>query len=431
MEVQHDERLRETIYWETLPSGLKVGVLPRKGWREATARVAVNYGSNDSVFVPPGASQPVEVPAGIAHFLEHKLFESEEGNAFDRFSALGADANAYTSWQQTVYYFTTTRNFRECLDVLLEMVQTPYFTDETVAKEQGIIGQEIRMYLDHPEWRSRQNLLEAMFQRHPVRIDIAGTEESIRRITKDDLYLCYRTFYHPANMMVFVAGDVDPEAVVAQVAEKVESRGYQPQPPIQRIYPEEPPEVGERRREEELAVSQPIFRLGFKERQVGERGRPLLVRELLTGIVLDAVLGRASPLYNRLYEDGLIDSRFGSDYTGEETWGLTTIAGPTRDPVELEKRLLEGIAEARERGIDPADFERAKKKALGRFLFFMNSTESIAYVVTDGFFKDIGLFDILPTFESLTLEEANERLREHFDPRYAVTSIIWPRGGRK
>lgn len=427
MEIHHDERLRETLYWETLPSGLRVGVLPRKGWREATGRVAVNYGSNDSLFIPPGQKEPVQVPAGIAHFLEHKLFESEEGNAFDRFAELGADSNAYTSWQQTVYYFSATDNIPQCLDTLLDMVQTPYFTDESVAKEQGIIGQEIRMYLDHPEWRSRQNLFEAMFQKHPVRIDIAGTEESISRITKDDLYLCHRTFYHPANMMVFVAGDVDPQAIINQVAENVEKRGYKPQGSIQRIYPEEPPVTGERRREQELAVSLPILRVGFKERVVGQQGRELLDRELLTSIILDVVIGRASPLYNSLYEGGLIDGRFGADYTGEVTWGLTTFAGPTRNPEELEERLLQGLAQARQQGIDPAEFERAKKKALGRFLSLLNSTETIAYVVTDGFFKEIGLFEILPAFEALTLEAANERLQEHFDPDYVVTSVIRPR----
>ncbi|BDG62047.1 EF-P 5-aminopentanol modification-associated protein YfmH [Caldinitratiruptor microaerophilus] len=429
MEVHHDERLRETIYWETLPSGLRVGVLPRKGWRETTGRVAVNYGSNDSRWIPPGETEPVEVPAGIAHFLEHKLFESEEGNAFDRFAALGADANAYTSNQQTVYYFSTTDRVPECLETLLDMVQTPYFTDQTVEKEQGIIEQEIRMYLDHPEWRSRQNLLEALYQKHPVRIDIAGTVESIRQITKEQLYRCHATFYHPSNMMVFVAGDVDPQAVIQQVADNVEKRGYRPQPPVQRLYEPEPAEVAERRREQELAVSQPIFRLGFKDRRVGETGRDLLRKELLTSVVLDGIIGKATPLYNELYEAGLIDGRFGFDYTGEPTYGYTTFAGPTRDPEALEARLLEGIEKARRQGLESYDFERAKRKALGRFLSMLNSTEMIAYVVNDGFFKNIGLFDVLPVAESLTLDEANERLREHFDPQYAVTSIIWPHKG--
>lgn len=427
MEKQYDPRLKETLFWETLPSGLKIGVLPRRGWREATGRVAVNYGSIDSAFIPPGATEPVRVPDGIAHFLEHKLFESEEGNAFDKFAALGADANAYTSWQQTVYYFSATDNIFPCLEILLDMVQEPYFTPETVQKEQGIIGQEIRMYLDSPDWRSRQNLLEAMYQEHPVRIDIAGTEESISQITAETLYQCHRTFYHPSNMMVFVGGDVDPQQTIELIARNVERRGYKPQGEIRRLLPREPDAPGERRREQHLSVSQPVYRLGFKERQVGDRGRALLAKDLLTTMILDVIMGKASPLYNRLYEDGLIDARFGFEYTGEVTYGHTSFAGPTRDPEELERRLLEGIEAARQHGLAAEEFERAKKKSLGRFLSFLNSTDMIAYVVNDGFFKDVGLFDILPVAEALTVEEANARLREHLDPAYAVTSVIWPR----
>lgn len=426
MQVQRSERFNETLVWETLSSGLRVGILPRPGWREVTGRVAVNYGSIDSMFVPAGGTEPQQVPDGIAHFLEHKLFESEDGDAMTRFAALGAESNAYTSWTQTVYYFTTTENVTESLDILLDMVQEPYFTAETVAKEQGIIEQEIRMYLDHPDWRSRQNLLEAMYHRHPVRVDIAGTVESIHRIDKDLLYLCHRTFYHPSNMLVFVAGDVVPDAVMEQVRKRVDTRGYQPRPPVQRLFPAEPPAPVERRREHKMSVHQPLLRLGFKERRVGEQGEPLLRRELLTGIIIDIMAGKTSDLYTELYEQGLIDQRFGADYHAEPTFGNSVFAGPTRDPVALEQRLLAGIARVRDSGLDERDFERVKRKTLGRYLAMLNSTESIAYLVTDGYFKGIGLFDLLTVAESLTLAEAEARLKEHFDPDYAVTSTIWP-----
>lgn len=429
MDRQFDSRTRETLFWGTLPSGLRVGVLPRPGWRKTTAQVAVRYGANDLRFVPPGGAELVETPAGIAHFLEHKLFESEAGDAMSQFAALGADCNAYTGKAQTVYYFTATDRFTDCLEILLNMVQEPWFTDESVAKEQGIIEQEIRMYLDDPDWRSWQNMLEAMYREHPVRIDSAGTVESIKAITKELLYQCHSTFYHPSNMLLFVAGDLDPEQVLAQAAENVERRGYQPQEPVQRAQPAEPEQVAERRREQELVVNQPILRLGFKERRVGLRGRELLRQEMLTSMVLDVVAGRASALYNSLYEEGLIDGRFGADYTADVDYGHTSFAGPTRDPAELERRLLEGIAAAAARGLDPQDFERAKRKTLGRFLSFLNSTEMIAYVAIDGYFKEIGLFDILPVTESLTPAEADARLREHLDPDYAVTSIIWPKRG--
>jgi len=423
----YDPLLKDTLYSERLENGLTVFVLHKPGYKQATGRVATHYGSVDSRFVDPQTGTQVQVPDGIAHFLEHKLFEDESGNVTDKFSELGADSNAYTTYTHTVYYFGTTQNFDACFALLLDFVQNPWFTDESVRKEQGIIEQEIRMYLDDPSWRSSANLLEALYVDHPVRIDIAGTVESIHQITKDTLYLCHRTFYHPSNMVVFVAGDVDPVQVIAKVRDNFAAHNYDRQPEIRRIVPSEPPRINEQRRSQSLVVSQPLFRMGFKDQQVGLRGPELLEQDLLTTIVMDAICGRGSRLYTDLYEAGLIDQRFGFEYSPDETFGYSYFAGPTRDPVALEKRLLSGLAEACQHGLSEADFERARKKTIGRAINLMNDLDSIAYVFVDAFFKGADLFQLIPVAQGLKLDAANDRLRSHFDAKYAAVSLIEPK----
>lgn len=426
MQKRHDPILQDNFYLERLENGLTIAVYHKPGYQMRTARIAAHYGSIDSQFVDPQTGQTVRVPDGIAHFLEHKLFEDETGNVSDRFAELGAESNAYTTYTHTVYYFNTTENFDDCLELLLNFVQKPWFTDESVAKEQGIIEQEIRMYLDDPGWRSSANMIEALYVNHPVRIDIAGTVESIHQITKETLYLCHRMFYHPSNMVLFVAGDVDPARVIETVAQNYSQRNYPRQAEIQRVMPEEPKAVLERKRTQKLVVNQPILRLGFKDESLGLLGRDLLELDLLTAVVMDAVCGKGSSLYTELYEAGLIDHRFGFEFTADETFGYSFFAGPTRNPDELESRLLKGLQAAQARGIDPGDFERARKKALGRIIHTMNDVDSIAYLFQDGFFKGIDLFDLIPVSQALNLEKANRRLRDHFSVSQAAVSVIEP-----
>jgi predicted Zn-dependent peptidase len=427
MEKHYDPLIKDALFVEKLDNGLTVAVLQKPGFKQATGRIATHYGSTDSRFVDPKTGKEIDVPDGIAHFLEHKMFEKDWGNVSDKFSELAADANAYTSYTQTVYYFNTIENFDECLDVLLEMVQTPWFTEESVAKEQGIIEQEIRMYLDDSNWRSNANLLEALYVNHPVKIDIAGTVESIHKITKDMLYLCHSTFYHPSNMVVFVAGDVDPEKVLGIVKASFGKRQYKQQAEIQRVLPEEPAEAKEKRKTQKLVVSQPLFRLGFKDADTGLEGRALIERDILTGIILDAMIGRSSDLYTQLYESGLIDSRFGFEYAPESSYGYTHFAGPTRDPDELERKLREGFEAARAKGLTADEFERARRKTIGRVVSIMNDLDSIAYTFIDGFFKEYGLFDLIPVAQSLTVEQANERMQELFAPERSAVSVIYPK----
>ncbi|WP_145614081.1 EF-P 5-aminopentanol modification-associated protein YfmH, partial [Bacillus licheniformis] len=228
------EQLKETLYYEKMPGGLDVYVLPKEGFNKTYAVFTTKYGSIDNQFVPLGKDEMVRVPDGIAHFLEHKLFEKEDGDVFQQFSRQGASANAFTSFTRTAYLFSSTSNVEENLETLVDFVQDPYFTEKTVEKEKGIIGQEINMYDDNPDWRLFFGLIENMYQEHPVRIDIAGTIESISHITKDLLYECYETFYHPSNMLLFVVGPVDPEAIIRQVRENQQKKPYTDQPEIVR-----------------------------------------------------------------------------------------------------------------------------------------------------------------------------------------------------
>ena len=420
-----NRRLGEECYLDEPVGGPVLCVIPRSGHHRRFASVTVRYGSVDNRFVPPGSTAPVEVPAGIAHFLEHKLFEDEAGNVFDRFAALGASANAYTSHTHTSYHFTTTGDFPAAYALLLEFVQRPYFTPETVKKEQGIIEQEIKMYLDDPQWRVYQNLLEALFQEYPVRLDIAGTVESVRRIRVEDLYLCYRAFYRPAQTVVCVSGDVDP-AEVAQLTSRLMPPGAA-EAEVRRLYPEEPPGVAFPRREEAMAVAEPVLYLGFKEGSTGERGEPLLRRELATQLLLDTLVGRASPLFSRLYEEGLIDDRFGASYLGEIFYGASILGGETPQPDRLEEELRRGIAAARSAGVDRAAFERGRRKLMGEALRSFNSPQAAARAFGSGYLRGIGPYDYLEALDALGLEDLEKRLAEHFREDNLAVSVVRPR----
>lgn len=421
-----NEILQETVYAAHLFPGLEVFVLPRKGYAKKYASFATRFGSIDSKFQVAGEGDLLEVPDGVAHFLEHKLFEGEKGNVFDEFARLGASANAYTSFNLTNYLFSTTANFPESFELLLDYVQDPYFTPESVEKEKGIIEQEIRMYLDNPGWRIFFHLLECLYQEHPVRKDIAGTVESIQQIDDGVLYKCYRTFYHPSNMAIFAVGDLDPQQVVQQVKDNLDKRDYRELGEIQRIYPREPEGVQEKNLQKKMVVSLPMLSLGFKDREVGVAGSRLFRKEIVTDLLLDILLGKSTGLYYQLYEEGLINDHFGVSYTGEEGYGHVIIGGETPDPGRLYTALLSGIQDSRARGIDPEDFHRQKNKMLGEFLKSFNSLEFIANNFLTYHFKDINFFDYIDVLSQVTLEEVQERLQGLFQEAYHACTVILP-----
>ncbi|HET7615753.1 MAG TPA: pitrilysin family protein, partial [Bacillales bacterium] len=372
------EQLNESLYHETMENGLEVYVLPKRGFHKTFVTFTTKYGSVDNSFVPLNSENPVHVPDGIAHFLEHKMFEKEDGDVFQQFSKQGASANAFTSFTRTAYLFSATSNVKENVGTLVDFVQDPYFTTETVEKEKGIIGQEIRMYDDNPDWRLFFGLIENMYRSHPVKIDIAGTEQSISKIDKDLLYTCYETFYHPSNMLLFMVGPVDPREMISLVKENQSRKNYQAQPPVDRRFEKEPKETARLKKVLEMPVQTPKCVIGYKEQRPGRHGEQLLRHELAVNVLLDLIFGPSSENYEKLYDEGLIDETFSFDYTEESHFGFSMIGGDTRDPDELEKQLFTMIEEFKQQPFDEEAIKRAKKKKIGSFLQALNAPEFIA-----------------------------------------------------
>ncbi len=418
--------LKEKVFAYTLYPGLELFILPKKGYNKKYASFATKFGSIDSKFkLRGGEEKNLEVPDGVAHFLEHKLFEEERGNVFDEFSRLGASANAYTNFTMTNYLFSTADNFEECFDLLIDFVQNPFFNEESVEKEKGIIEQEILMYQDNPNWRLFFNLLGALYNHHPVRKDIAGTVESIKMIDKNVLYKCYETFYHPSNMALFVVGDLDPEKIKERVVKNLEEKNYSFMGEIERIYPEEPLQVKERIVKDKMEVSQHLLNLGFKDREVGFAGRKLFKKELVTDLLLEIILGRSSELYDRLYEEGLINESFGASFVAEKDYSYVIMGGETPDPDRLYSSLLTGIKEYQEKGIDGEDFKRQQRRILGEFLRNFNSLEFIANNFLAYYFRGINFFDYVEVLLEIKEEEVMERLKELFQEDFHACSIIY------
>ena len=422
-----NRELQETLYHYRVQPGMDVYTLPRPGYQKKYAVFSTRFGSIDNRFRVEPEPDITVLPDGVAHFLEHKLFEDERGNVFDRFATLGASANAFTSFNQTSYLFSCTANFEESLTELLNFVQEPYFTEDTVQKEQGIIGQEIKMYEDHPHWQVFFNLLAGLYQKHPVRNDIAGTVESIAQITPDLLYRCYNTFYHPSNMAVFVIGDFDPDRVGLQIEANFAARDYQPIGTIIRIYPEEPAGIEKKRTVQELVVSDPIFFLGFKDMVVEKlRGRELMRREILMELLLDILFGSSEALYNELYKEDLIDENFGAEYTAETGYGYTMIGGETKDPDHLYQRITEAVVKIKKEGVSAEQFERHRRKLLGGYIRRFNSLEFIANNFLAYRFRGTDLFEMPSILHEVRREETLALAEENLDPARHAVSIIMP-----
>ncbi len=412
-------RLQEFYYDIDHPSGLKILVYPKENYASAYAMFGTQYGSLDTDFRLAGEKAFTSVPEGIAHFLEHKLFESEDLDAFERYAKTGANANAYTSFDKTCYLFSCTDNLTDSLEILLDFVTHPYFTEATVQKEQGIIGQEIQMCRDEAGWESLFLLLRAMYHNCPVRIDIAGTVDSIAEISAELLYKCYNTFYNLSNMVLCVAGNVAPEQVLA-VADRV----LKPAAPveIERKFHDEPREVKKAYDEETLAVAAPIFSLGFKEAvDTPERS---LKEVIISNLLLDAICGKTTPFYNALLDEGLVNTSFDWEYFYGYGYAATIFTGETPDARAVEQRLVERIAALQESGISEADFERIRKKHYGRTVMQFNDIESIANNMVSSYFRKESLFDDAEILQSLTPDEVNARLRTAIDVNCRSLTVI-------
>ena len=414
-----NERLGERYYEIDHKSGLKILVYPKENYASAYAMFGTRYGSIDTDFRLQGEKSFTSVPEGIAHFLEHKLFESEELDAFERYAKTGASANAYTSFDRTCYLFSCTDNFKESLEILLDFVTHPYFTEATVQKEQGIIGQEIQMCRDEAGWESLFALLRAMYHMHPVRIDIAGTVESIADITADLLYTCYNTFYNLSNMVLCVAGNVNPDEVL-EVADRVLQKAQPVE--IERKFHEEPREVKEAYVEEHLAVAAPIFSLGFKE--AVETPERTLKELILSNVILEAVCGKTTPFYTELLESGLCNTSFDCEYFAGYGYAAWIFTGETPDARAVEEKLVGRIRELQKTGIAEKDFLRIRKKLYGRTVMQFNDIDAIANGMVAAHFRGESIFDDAEILENLTVDEGNARLRSAIDTDCRSLAVI-------
>lgn len=424
MEKLEYPKMQETLWHEKLDNGLEVFLLPKPGFTKTYATFTTRFGSIDNRFTPPGSGKELRVPDGIAHFLEHKMFEEPDGDVFSRFAEKGASANAYTSFDRTVYLFSAAGYIEDNLRTLIDFVQNPYFTDQNVEKEKGIIIQEIEMYRDNPDWRVYFGLIESLYQKHPVHIDIAGTAESVRSITKELLYDCYRTFYHPSNMTLFVVGGIDPAAIIELVRSNQAAKNFGPGGKIERRFEEEPAEVRLKELVVQLPVSMPKCLFGFKDKPVTSFGEEAIKRDLVTKLTLEALLGPSSVLYQKMYDDNLISDNFSHEYNLGPGYAFSVIGGETRDPGKLQQTVCEHLYQAAEQGMDAKVFERTRKKRIGSLLRMLNSPEAIASEFTSHRMKGGDLFRAVEMLESLTLADAEQRLREHVSENRLAVSIV-------
>ena len=415
-EKYSNEFLGETYYKINHKSGLTVYVMPKENMKSCYAVFGTDYGSVDTKFAVKGESL-TSVPEGIAHFLEHKLFESEELDAFELYSKTGANANAYTSFDKTCYLFSCTDNFDSSLKILLDFVKHPYFTQETVEKEQGIIGQEIKMYQDNPEWQVLFGLLKALYHKNPVRIDIAGTVESIARINAELLYRCYDTFYNLSNMVLAVTGNVTPEQVIKTVDENIKAEA-----PVEiiRETEEEPWEIVTDYCEKDMHVEIKKFNLGFKER-IPENP---LTYSVAVSVAFELICGKTTDFYDELMKDGLINAEFGTEFFRGRGFAVNIFAGESENPEEVKKRIIERLRFLKENGVDETEFEAVRRKKYGSEVKCFNDIETLAGALVSMHFENYGLFDVFEVYRNLKKEDIDKVIRESFDESVCALSVI-------
>ena len=421
MKMIENSKVKEKVYIEKLENGLTVMIIPKKGIQKKYVIWGTNYGSNDSKFVVPGEEKETEVPKGVAHFLEHKMFEQENGvNSLDALTALGVDANAYTTNDHTAYLFECTENFYPALDELMDYVQHPYFTDENVEKEKGIIGQEIMMYDDYPEWKVYLNAMEAMYHEHPVKLDITGTIETISHIDKSILYKCYNTFYNPSNMAMVVCGDFEPEELLEEIKKRLIYKKANGE--IKRIYPEEKEEIVKEKIEQNMDVSQPLFAIGIKDKLVDTKER--VRKHIAIEILLNIIIGKSSKLYKELYDEGILFATPGLDYEFARGYAHILITGQSPSPDEIFERFKNTVENIKKEGIDSEEFCRIKKRIYGEYVKEYNDVADIARMFLADFFKEINSFDYLEEINTVDEQYAEQILKEIFDDKKMIISVI-------
>ena len=415
--------LKETMYHKTLDNGLEVYVLPKLGFEKTYGLFSTDFGSIDTTFTPIGSTQKIKVEDGIAHFLEHKMFDMEDGDVSNKFANLGASTNAFTSSSRTAYLFTTTTNEYSCIELLLDFVQSLYLTKESVEKEKGIIGQEIKMYDDDPDWRVYFGSIQNLYQRHPVAVDIAGTVETVNNTTKEMLEECFRTFYHPSNMMLVIVGNVDPEATFAFIEKNQAKKSFTPKPLIQREKINEPFAIMQKRKVINMDVDLNKIIVSIKVNDILKDSKERLKRELSMNIFFDLLFSKSSSLYNEWLEEDIINDSFSTNFIQEKDYCFIQLGVDVDDVEKFESTIYNFIKNIDSIEIKDEDFKRIQRKNIGNFINAFNSPESIASMFSRYYFEGIVAMELVDEIAKITLEDI-ESVKKYFIEEYTTSCIV-------
>ncbi|HEY4601620.1 MAG TPA: pitrilysin family protein [Cerasibacillus sp.] len=425
MRKQYYSLIDETLYSAKLENGLSVYLLPRADMSKAYGIFTTNYGSIDRTFIPIEQKEKITVPDGVAHFLEHKLFEKEDRDVFTDFSNYGASVNAYTSFSKTAYLFSATNQIEKNVEILLDFVQDPYFSDASVEKEKGIIAQEIKMYDDQPNWRSFMGTIQALFHSHPITIDIAGTVESISSITKEDLYTCYNTFYHPENMILFIAGRFDVEDMFDLIQQNQAKKTFPTFTAIAQEYPDEPQYVKIKEKVINMPVSVPKCTVGIKESTQRLKGEAFLKKDLLKTMLLEHYFAQGGDCFEMLYDAQLIDDSFSFQSTLDKNYGYSLISSNTENPELFAQKVTECLMSLQKQNMTEEAIERMKRKKIGQLLRSMNSLEYIANNYIHYTLQGIDFFKMIPAIQAISRDDIDHFLQNWItEERLAVCTIM-------
>lgn len=399
-------------------SGLDIYISEMKGFSSVYAMFGTKYGSVNTIFKTAADTEYTSVPNGIAHFLEHKLFENEDCGVFELYAATGASGNAFTSFDRTCYLFSCTKNYTENLRILLDFVQKPYFTKENVEKEQGIIGQEICMTNDNPQWRVLFNMLKCMYHSHPVKIDIAGTQESIAQIDAELLYKCYNTFYNLNNMVLSVAGNIDADEVLAicgELLKPCEDKG------LETVFPHEPDDIVQPEIREKQPIGTSIFQLGYK--CVPADGN-LLEKNMIASLAAGVIADPASKMYNKLLADGIINGSFGCDVFCGDGYFSVIFDGESEYPDTVKKAVADEIERICREGVDENVFSRLKKSFYGDLVRQFNNVNAVGSIMLNAHMAGAGPFDSVDIVSALSSGDVLDFIRNELRPDRLVLSVI-------
>ena len=421
MQIIENNKIKEKLYVEKMDNGLTIMVLPKKT-RKKYIVWSANFGSIDNKFYAPGEEILTVVPDGIAHYLEHKLFEQENGkNSLDVLTSIGVDANAYTTNDHTAYLYECTDNFDEALDEFMDYVQNPYFTDENVEKERGIIEQEIMMYDDYPDWALYMNAMKCMYRDNEINVDVAGTKETIAKITKEKLYKIYESFYRPDNMIIVLSGDFIPEEVIEKIKSKITLKLNSEK--TKRLYNKEEAEIPQKYIEKEMNISMPMVLIGYKDINLEESK---IKKDIAIDILGSILFGKSSKLFEKLYDEGKIFSEPAINYEFSKTFAHVLIQLQTNHVDDVISEIKTYIGNIKKDGIDSDDFERAKKRVYGDLVKDYNEVSAIATGIVADYFKGINSFDYFEEFKMINKEYVEMVLKELFEDNKKVVSVIKP-----